>query len=122
MVFVSTMSGRQGYEHIDHSKTSHDGITSHNHPVHRHSTAYDFNSHDQYNNASVPSKLSLISATVTDIGAEDYAFRSEPSEGDGIVVWFCSGCGDGPKGDWQNCCTGCGHVRSTCCKQETTPK
>jgi len=34
------------------------------------------------------------------------------------IVWYCSGCGDGPKSEWQNVCPGCGHVRCKSCAIE----
>ncbi|EUC48366.1 hypothetical protein COCMIDRAFT_34238 [Bipolaris oryzae ATCC 44560] len=36
------------------------------------------------------------------------------------VVWFCSVCKDGPKGDWQNVCTACNHQRCSACVLEKT--
>ncbi|EMD60365.1 hypothetical protein COCSADRAFT_40007 [Bipolaris sorokiniana ND90Pr] len=36
------------------------------------------------------------------------------------IVWFCSACRDGPKGDWQNVCTACNHQRCNACTVEKT--
>jgi hypothetical protein len=36
------------------------------------------------------------------------------------VVWYCSNCGQGPTGSWQNCCASCNHVRCAGCTVETS--
>jgi hypothetical protein len=41
-----------------------------------------------------------------------------PMEGPEEVVWFCSDCGDGPIGSWQNVCQACQHQRCGGCLQE----
>ena len=38
----------------------------------------------------------------------------------GTVVWYCSNCGDGPLGPWQNVCTNCSHDRCVSCATEYT--
>lgn len=35
-----------------------------------------------------------------------------------IITWFCSNCGDGPIGDWQNTCSNCPHIRCISCRTE----
>lgn len=37
---------------------------------------------------------------------------------DGEKVWFCSECGDGPYGMWQNCCQRCPHKKCNKCRVE----
>lgn len=34
------------------------------------------------------------------------------------VVWYCSDCGEGPTGSWQNCCAFCSHVKCAVCTVE----
>jgi hypothetical protein len=33
-------------------------------------------------------------------------------------VWYCSSCGDGPQGTWQNVCTACNHSKCSNCTLE----
>jgi hypothetical protein len=35
-------------------------------------------------------------------------------------VWFCSECGEGPSGNWQNQCASCEHIRCEFCGTERT--
>ncbi|KAF2791667.1 hypothetical protein K505DRAFT_63148 [Melanomma pulvis-pyrius CBS 109.77] len=42
--------------------------------------------------------------------------QGEPMDAE--VVWFCSDCGDGPYGSWQNICQNCRHVKCGSCKEE----
>jgi hypothetical protein len=39
-------------------------------------------------------------------------------EGEVKIVWFCSICGSGPCGAWQNACTACHHIRCGSCRAE----
>ncbi|KAH5288114.1 hypothetical protein HBI24_004480 [Parastagonospora nodorum] len=36
------------------------------------------------------------------------------------IVWYCSECGDGPYGIWQNVCDACNHKRCGSCQCEET--
>jgi hypothetical protein len=49
--------------------------------------------------------------------SKSHGYTSAPTDG-GAVVWYCSNCGDGPKGSWQNCCAVCSHVRCGGCTVE----
>jgi hypothetical protein len=46
------------------------------------------------------------------------SLSSLPIECKGMVVWFCSRCGDGPIAMWQYVCTLCGHQRCSACAVE----
>lgn len=43
-----------------------------------------------------------------------------PAPTDGELVWFCSGCGDGPISFWQTICVVCSHPRCGSCSVEET--
>jgi hypothetical protein len=46
--------------------------------------------------------------------------QQAPTDGGKVFVWHCSHCGDGPIGDWQNCCQNCGHKKCGSCTVEET--
>ena len=47
-------------------------------------------------------------------------YQREHGPTDGDQVWFCSNCGDGPYGIWQNVCTKCSHGKCGNCRVEET--
>lgn len=74
-------------------------------------TNYLVDHHLSSHNTSAPSSP-VLSCSLPD-------YTSAPIYG-APVVWFCSACKDGPKGDWQNVCTTCNHQRCTACTMEKT--
>jgi hypothetical protein len=46
------------------------------------------------------------------------SIKQAPMDGPEDKVWFCSSCGDGPIGDWQNVCQSCQHQRCGGCHEE----
>jgi hypothetical protein len=57
------------------------------------------------------------SNSISDINMQ-YNWRPAPT--DKVLVWYCSGCGDGPIGIWQAVCVLCSHKRCVSCKVEET--
>jgi hypothetical protein len=50
----------------------------------------------------------------------DNAHGQPRTRGPTTIVWYCSECGDGPYGMWQNICQRCTHVVcGSCVKEET---
>jgi hypothetical protein len=49
--------------------------------------------------------------------SKSHGYMPAPTDG-GTVVWYCSSCGDGPIGTWQNVCTACNHVKCSACPLE----
>lgn len=49
-----------------------------------------------------------------------YADHNLGAPVDGETVWYCSACGDGPYGSWQDHCQNCTHAKCTSCRVENT--
>jgi hypothetical protein len=49
---------------------------------------------------------------------EGQSIGGPPQDGATEKFWFCSACGDGPIGAWQNCCVNCSHSRCGNCRWE----